>query len=760
MVNMDVGIADRSGLEPFARIATVDGRLIQSHRELSELVASRPEGTSFRYGFARTGGTDEREIASRRATLRDFKLFLLDGLLPGLLVLIIAGAGAVYRPGSTESRLFLGFCLLTALASLLWTDFNSTHRFTRLFVVVWAFEPAAFTHLALVFPERRTIARRWPWLTWPPYVLSGGLAIWLQEGLHEHGHPAATLLAVYWGLSLVALLLSLARTGTTATSPLIRQRARVLLVGFAAGYALPIAGTIVEIVLRVSVPHLSELWKLTFLFPLAVAYAIVRYQLFDIRVVLRAGAVYSVITALVVVAYAGVLTAVNVLLAGVSEGVHPVVSAAIVAVAVVLLLNPLYGRLKTLVDRVFFRDRHDTQRALERLVDAMITVRELPRIAALIGNAVEEVLRPVAVALFVSEDGRAGYRQVPGATAVLEENSALVRRLARDRQPLTRAGLQDDPRAREEGEACLREMDALGAEVVTPVLFREGLTGVLVAGPRRGHAPYTVHDLRYLRSLVNQSAVALENSKAYTALQAALRRVEILESIRSNLSKFVPRAVRDLIERAPEGPELAKQEADVSVLFVDLVGYTRLSDQLAPGEVNEVVERYFGAFLDEIIERGGDVNETAGDGLMVIFQDPDPVQHARAAVLTGLGILRRAQEINAEPGRTVTIALRLGVNSGMAAVGATKIEGRASWRWTYTASGRVTNVAARLAGLGVSNTVLIGPETRQRLDERLRARDLGERFLKNVDEPLRVYALGVEEAEGEFARRGLLTSPP
>jgi class 3 adenylate cyclase len=68
----------------------------------------------------------------------------------------------------------------------------------------------------------------------------------------------------------------------------------------------------------------------------------------------------------------------------------------------------------------------------------------------------------------------------------------------------------------------------------------------------------------------------------------------------------------------------------VSVLFVDLVGYTHLSERLEADEVNYVVERCFGAFLDEIIDHGGDVNETAGDGLMVIFMDPDPArQRAR-----------------------------------------------------------------------------------------------------------------------------------
>jgi hypothetical protein len=102
-----------------------------------------------------------------------------------------------------------------------------------------------------------------------------------------------------------------------------------------------------------------------------------------------------------------VLTVVNLGLAGLDEGTHPLVSAAITASVIVLLFNPLYGRLKAVIDRLFFRDRYDAQRALERLVDAMTTERELPRIAGLIRDTVEVVFRPSMVALFVSEEGRA-----------------------------------------------------------------------------------------------------------------------------------------------------------------------------------------------------------------------------------------------------------------------------------------------------------------------------------------------------------------
>ena len=207
------------------------------------------------------------------------------------------------------------------------------------------------------------------------------------------------------------------------------------------------------------------------------------------------------------------------------------------------------------------------------------------------------------------------------------------------RQPLTRERVEEDPALEDYRAGCLAAMDGLGATLAVPFVFQGRVTGFLTLGSKRSGLGYSGQDLGLLRLLANSSALALEHARAYTALQetnaelrAAVRRVEILESIRTNLAKFVPRTVQDLIERAPEAPELDKREVDVTVLFVDLVGYTRLTERLDPGRVNELVERCFGAYLDEILRRGGDVNETAGDGLMAVFRDADSRRHARQAV--------------------------------------------------------------------------------------------------------------------------------
>ena len=98
-----------------------------------------------------------------------------------------------------------------------------------------------------------------------------------------------------------------------------------------------------------------------------------------------------------------------------------------------------------------------------------------------------------------------------------------------------------------------------------------------------------------------------------------------------HLAKFVPDVVRKRIDENPEAPQLAKREQTVSVLFIDLVGYTTLSQSMSPADLSALIERYFSAFLDLIADSGGDINETAGDGFMAIFDAPEPAMAAAAA---------------------------------------------------------------------------------------------------------------------------------
>ncbi len=749
MENMLVGVAgvERVGLQPFDVVRAVNGRMVTSTRELQAEVERHPPGTAMHYLLVRNGQLLEEDIPSRVSTLRNFKRYLIENLIPGVIGVALAAVVLRLQSVSASTRLFLVFSLQWAVINVGYHDLLGAHRFTRLFFLAWTFSPAVFVHLALTFPERRRLAQRHRWLVWMPYALSAVLYVWLQGSLAQAWVATAGVIATYWTAALLALVVALGITARDGSTALLRQRAKVLMAGFGLGYLAPVAGTTVEVALRTEVPFLNESWRLGFLFPLAVAYAIVRYQLFDIRAVIRLGTIYSVVTGLVGLGYAGLLTALNVVFARLDMHISPMVAPALGALAVVVIVNPLYLRTQALLDRLFFRGRLDAQRALERLADAMTTTLDLDRLAPLIVSTVDAIFHPERIRLLLADESRLTFRTAAPADGLTVGHGArLLGCLRTLRAPLTRERLLDDPALAEARAGCLAELDALGADLVVPITFHERITALLALGPRRGGAPYTSEDLRLLRTLASQSAVALEHARAYGALQAALRRVDILESIRAGLSKFVPRTVQRLIEQAPDAPELAKRELDVSVLFVDIAGYTRLAERLDAATVNRLVERYFGAFLDEILKNGGDVNETAGDGLMVIFQDGDPRRHARAAIATALAIMRRAAEINDTAPQDEPIIVHLGVNSGRAAVGATKIEGTAGTRWTYTASGPVTNIAARLAALADGDAVMVGAATAGRVPSGLPLEDLGELSLRNVEAPVHTYRLSAADA--------------
>jgi len=210
----------------------------------------------------------------------------------------------------------------------------------------------------------------------------------------------------------------------------------------------------------------------------------------------------------------------------------------------------------------------------------------------------------------------------------------------------------------------------------------------------------------------------------------------------THLSPFVPVSVRNLLEKNPELLNQGKELRDVSVLFLDLEGYTSLSDRYPEKEVNEIIEKIFSSFVDPIHRSRGEINETAGDGLMIIFKDDDPPTNAVNAVKSAFDIFDRNREISQGLSWDVgPINVNIGINSGKALVGLTRFMGSLETRMTYTASGPVTNVAARLAAHAKGGEILIGEETKRMIEGLWPVHARGLVQLKGLEQPIRIYAL-------------------
>ena len=242
-----------------------------------------------------------------------------------------------------------------------------------------------------------------------------------------------------------------------------------------------------------------------------------------------------------------------------------------------------------------------------------------------------------------------------------------------------------------------------------------------------------------------ESYAALETRNR--ELAGALDRVAFLESVKRGLDRFVPDTVRRALEENPDATALQKRTQDVTVLFLDIEGYARLSEQLSRAELTALVERYFSFFLSDIRAEGGDINETAGDGLMILFQAGGPEEHAAAAVRAALAIRGKTEEANRDAGDAhPSIFVNVGISSGECDVGVVRLQGAPGERWTFTATGPVTNLAARLGDRAAGGQILVSAETARRLRGRFRLGSLGALSLKNISS--QVEAWEVIEAPG------------
>jgi class 3 adenylate cyclase len=280
-----------------------------------------------------------------------------------------------------------------------------------------------------------------------------------------------------------------------------------------------------------------------------------------------------------------------------------------------------------------------------------------------------------------------------------------------------------------------------------PLINRTGKCIGALQTLNKKQGQFTADDETLLESVANYVAIALENSRLYEdvkkyseEMKNKLLHIETLEKVKGQLTKFVPTSVAKLAEKSPDSLTLEKSPMAVTVLFLDIQGFSTITEEYDQRLVNDMVETHFSKYLECINQHGGEVNETSGDGLMVIFKEGAPEFHAKQAVRAGLDIVQENMRLN--QGNSYPwgkVELHMGINSGEAYVGSTKMKSITGERWTYTASGLVTVLASRIGGLSEMSRLYIGPETHRCIGDACECEFIGAHEVKNVKEPVPVY---------------------
>ena len=144
--------------------------------------------------------------------------------------------------------------------------------------------------------------------------------------------------------------------------------------------------------------------------------------------------------------------------------------------------------------------------------------------------------------------------------------------------------------------------------------------------------------------------------------------------------------------------------------------------------------------MDAIYANNGDVNETAGDGLMVLFPTEDETTNALEALRAALTVREKTAMINQEDdASSESLVINMGINSGRALLGAARFESLTGSRWTYTARGMVTNLAARIGAAASDGAIFISKTTADRVREQFPLTSVGKFSLKNVSEKVEIF---------------------
>ncbi|MBX5484321.1 MAG: FHA domain-containing protein [Myxococcaceae bacterium] len=373
----------------------------------------------------------------------------------------------------------------------------------------------------------------------------------------------------------------------------------------------------------------------------------------------------------------------------------------------------------------------DTKSLADKILKVSFEILAAEHGVMFIWNEKEKTLEPLAV------------RHKKGGDADVTVSETVLKRVTETQQAvLTKDAILD---ARFNASESI-VASGIRSAMAVPLLAKGALKGVLFLDSRERSNAFTEKDLKILSGIASQAAIALENAELG-------RKIEAEAVTRAELSRFLSKAVAEAVIQGEVEVMKKGQQAEISVLFADIRGFTTMAEAEDPQETVDMLNEFFTAMADVVFRHAGNLDKFIGDCVMAVWGPPrpnpdDPARALKAALEMQHEVTLLNQRRAARGKKPIEVGI--GINTGLAVVG---YMGSAE-RHEYTAIGDSVNTASRLCGIARGGEVLASEATVRRAGPGFAVQPLPVSQVKGKEKGVNTFrVLGLEDpASGKVVR--------
>ncbi|MEK6571477.1 MAG: SpoIIE family protein phosphatase, partial [Bacteroidota bacterium] len=514
------GVAEKAKLQDGDVLLSINGKKFRHGNEAQEILNKVGDGETALYVIERAGVRMEVPITVGRQFSFHWVAFYILGLF-------FVAIGYVVGTSKPKERVPQLFFILSVSCMVLFTVQGKANlliwELLNLIVSAIVF-PAVFVHFFLHFPFTKEVVQKHRFVVPSIYLLTFLHTVAVGQFRTFSPVVSAILVALYLGYIPAGFFIYF-HSYRRVKSLEERKPLRVVLWGTFLGvlaflylfvYVAAYRGSGITLVLY---PWRGLPVLLVAAIPFSFGYSIFHYRLMDIEIVVKRSLIYGIITATVAAIYLGIVFGIGSLLPDVIGQNNPVlIIAGIVIIA--LVFDPLKQRVQRLVDRQFYRERYNYQKALVEFSQVLPTLMNLDEIMESVTSSILNRMhvKGVAVCLYDADQTSCStimQKGISGAECDFWKGPhTLVALLERTRSPRVFYNLRYDQEldlSTEDREKILKA----GIVLAIPMFSRDHLIGILHLGPKQSEKPYSEEDIDLLQTVANQAAIAIENARLH-----------------------------------------------------------------------------------------------------------------------------------------------------------------------------------------------------------------------------------------------------